>query len=75
VSTYTDVTADDEDDLLVAAAAGCVSVGVEADQFAFQYYSSGVLTGFLVCVDAPLSTLMVEVFFTLFKVAEIRPLM
>ena len=28
-----------------AVAEGCVSVAIEADQFAFQYYSSGVLTG------------------------------
>jgi len=44
-STYTSVTADDESALQVAAASGCISVAIEADQFAFQYYSSGVLTG------------------------------
>jgi hypothetical protein len=44
-STYTSVVADNEADLTVAAAAGCVSVAIEADQFAFQYYSSGILTG------------------------------
>jgi C1A family cysteine protease len=43
--TYTSVTADDESALESAAAIGCVSVAIEADQFAFQYYSSGVLTG------------------------------
>ncbi|ETO19354.1 hypothetical protein RFI_17876 [Reticulomyxa filosa] len=42
---YTKVTADDPTALETAAAAGCVSVAIEADQFAFQYYSSGVLTG------------------------------
>jgi len=44
-STYTSVVADNPTDLETAAAAGCVSVAIEADQFAFQYYSSGVLTG------------------------------
>jgi len=45
ITTYTDVTADDETDLTTAAALGCVSVAIEADQYAFQYYSSGILTG------------------------------
>jgi len=31
--------------LETATAAGCVSIGIEADQTAFQHYSSGVLTG------------------------------
>eukprot|EP01083_Nonionella_stella_P275083 934196_1 len=31
--------------LQTATAAGCVSIGIEADQTAFQHYSSGVLTG------------------------------
>jgi len=44
IKTYTAVTADDETALLDAVATGCVSVGVEADQYAFQYYSSGILT-------------------------------
>jgi len=44
-STYTSVTADDESALLTASASGCISVAIEADQFAFQYYSSGILTG------------------------------
>jgi len=44
-ASYTKVTADDETALETAAAAGCVSVAIEADQFAFQYYSSGILTG------------------------------
>jgi len=43
--SYTKVTADDATALLNSAAVGCVSVAIEADQFAFQYYSSGVLTG------------------------------
>jgi C1A family cysteine protease len=45
ITTYTDVTKDDETALETAAAAGCVSVAVEADQYAFQYYSSGILDG------------------------------
>jgi len=45
VKTYSDVTSDNEGDLETAAALGCVSVAVEADQYAFQYYSSGILTG------------------------------
>jgi KDEL-tailed cysteine endopeptidase len=45
ISTYNDVTKKDETALLDAAATGCVSVAIEANQFAFQYYSSGVLTG------------------------------
>jgi C1A family cysteine protease len=45
ITSHTDVTTDDETALETAAAAGCVSVAIEADQFAFQYYSSGVLTG------------------------------
>jgi len=42
---YTSVTADDDSALEIAAATGCVSVAIEADQFAFQYYSSGILNG------------------------------
>jgi C1A family cysteine protease len=42
---YTDVQADSEQSLEDAVSVGCVSVGIEADQYAFQYYSSGVLTG------------------------------
>jgi C1A family cysteine protease len=45
ISGYTSVTADSESALETAVASGCVSVGVEADQYAWQYYSSGVLTG------------------------------
>lgn len=45
INGYTDVTPDDETDLVSAAAIGCVSVAIEADQYAFQYYSSGILTG------------------------------
>jgi C1A family cysteine protease len=44
-SGYKAVTRDSSTALETATAAGCVSVGIEADQTAFQYYSSGVLTG------------------------------
>jgi C1A family cysteine protease len=44
-SIDTKVTADSDSAMENAAAAGCVSVAIEADQTAFQYYSSGVLTG------------------------------
>jgi len=42
---YTDVTADSPTALENAVSEGCVSVAIEADQTAFQHYSSGVLTG------------------------------
>lgn len=42
---YDAVTPDDSDALETALVSGCVSIGIEADQRAFQYYSSGVLTG------------------------------
>jgi len=42
---YTSVTKDSDSALETAVASGCVSVSIEADQTAFQYYSSGVLTG------------------------------
>jgi len=45
ITSYTDVTKQNEADLETAVASGCVSVAIEANQFAFQYYSSGVLTG------------------------------
>jgi len=45
IKNYTDVTPRDEQALEEAAVTGCVSVAIEANQFAFQYYSSGVLTG------------------------------
>jgi len=45
IASYTDVTIDDEAALETAVTTGCVSVGIEADQSAFQFYSSGVLTG------------------------------
>jgi cathepsin L len=45
ISTYTDVTTDNEASLETAVAAGCVSVAIEADQFAFQFYSGGILNG------------------------------
>jgi len=42
---YTPVTKYSSSALETATAAGCVSIGVEADQTAWQHYSSGVLTG------------------------------
>ena len=45
ISSYSDVTHHSEDDLETAVASGCVSVAIEADQFAFQFYSGGVLDG------------------------------
>ncbi|ETO11360.1 cysteine protease [Reticulomyxa filosa] len=45
IVNYTDVKVKDESALEEAAAVGCVSVAIQANQFAFQYYSSGVLTG------------------------------
>jgi cathepsin L len=45
ISGYTDVTHDSAADLETAAAAGCVSVAIEADQTAFQFYRSGILSG------------------------------
>jgi len=45
IKTYTSVTTDDSTALETAAASGCVSVAIEADQAAFQYYSSGILSG------------------------------
>lgn len=44
-SGYMDVTSDSSTSLKSAVAEGCVSVAIEADQTAFQHYSSGVLTG------------------------------
>jgi len=45
ITSYTDVVKDNENDLETAVVSGCVSVAIEANQFAFQYYSSGILTG------------------------------
>jgi C1A family cysteine protease len=45
IVNFMDVSKQNETALEDAVARGCVSVGIEADQFAFQYYSSGVLTG------------------------------
>jgi cathepsin L len=42
---YSGVTKYSSSALETATAAGCVSIGIEADQTAFQHYSSGVLTG------------------------------
>ena len=44
IKSYTDVTRDDETALEFAVAEGCVLVAIEADQFAFQFSSGGVLT-------------------------------
>jgi len=45
IQSYTDVTPRSESSLETAVASGCVSVAIQANQFAFQYYSGGVLTG------------------------------
>jgi len=42
---YKAVTKHSSSALETATAEGCVSIGIEADQTAFQHYSSGVLTG------------------------------
>jgi KDEL-tailed cysteine endopeptidase len=42
IKAFTDVTAQDEDQLLVAAAQQPVSVAIEADGIGFQFYSGGV---------------------------------
>ena len=42
---YEAVTKHSSSALETATASGCVSIGIEADQVAFQFYSSGVLTG------------------------------
>merc|ERR1712039_1088065 len=42
---YNSVTKYSSSALETATAEGCVSIGIEADQTAFQHYSSGVLTG------------------------------
>jgi len=44
ISSYKDI-AQTEDDLQAAVAMTPVSVAIEADQEAFQFYSSGVMTG------------------------------
>jgi len=45
ISSYSDVTSDSMTSLEAAVAEGPVSIAIEADQSAFQFYSSGVLTG------------------------------
>jgi len=45
IASYDDVTIDSESALETATVSGCVSVGIEADQSAFQFYSSGILSG------------------------------
>ena len=42
---YIKVTANNETAMATAVSEGCIAVGIEADQTAFQHYSSGVLTG------------------------------
>jgi len=44
ISSFQDVPSGDEDSLLAAVAVQPVSVAIEADQEAFQFYSGGVLT-------------------------------
>jgi len=43
ISSFNDVPANDNDNLLASVAKGPVSVAIEADQSVFQFYSSGVL--------------------------------
>jgi C1A family cysteine protease len=45
ISSYVDVTADDEDALAAAVAQQPVSVAIEANQNGFQFYTSGVFDG------------------------------
>jgi len=45
IVTYTDVTQYDEDALQAAVVLGPVSVAIEADQSAFQFYNGGVIDG------------------------------
>jgi C1A family cysteine protease len=45
IGSYADVTPDNEADLQASVAQGPVSVAIEADQFAFQFYSGGILNG------------------------------
>ena len=45
IGSYTAVTADSESSLQSAVVEGPVSILIEADQSAFQFYSSGILTG------------------------------
>ena len=45
ITSYKDVTSDSESSLEAAVAEGPVSIAIEADQTAFQFYSGGVLDG------------------------------
>jgi len=45
ITGYSDVTHDSEDALMAAVAKNPVSIAIEADQSAFQFYKSGVLSG------------------------------
>jgi C1A family cysteine protease len=45
ISGYTDVSHDSEQALMNAVAKGPVSIAIEADQSAFQFYKRGVLSG------------------------------
>eukprot|EP01084_Bolivina_argentea_P302404 521969_1 len=42
---YHKITSNNEPSFVTAVVSGCVAIGIEADQTAFQSYSSGVLTG------------------------------
>mmetsp|Transcript_46725 Transcript_46725/g.74799 ORF Transcript_46725/g.74799 Transcript_46725/m.74799 type:complete len:372 (-) Transcript_46725:35-1150(-) len=45
ITSYTDVDTNDEAALMSAVAQHPVSIAIEADQYAFQFYHSGVLSG------------------------------
>ena len=68
ISGYVDVKVKDSSALETAVAAGCVSVSIEADQTAFQSYSSGVMTGRFVVIFFFFFFLMIFKFFFFFKV-------
>ena len=50
---WNDLPEGDEAALLEAVQAGPVSIGLEADQSGFQFYSSGVFSGNFCSVRAP----------------------
>jgi len=45
IYSYYDVSIDSKSSLIAALASGCVTVGIEADSEAYQFYSSGVMSG------------------------------